>query len=940
MSFNRRAERGLSGSYPLSHQVPFRWLAIALALLATACFLDELSGPKSRHIVFSVSGPSFVSLGDTSRLRATTARLVAGPSRVEWSSSDPLVATVDSTGLVRGIALGNDTIRLRLVTPEMDTTLIHPIQVLQLASPDSSKVTAVPQSVRSGDSVSLWLRARDKFGHDLTTGGDTVLFTNAGGTSTCTTDSTSDHHDGTYSATCVGKRAGTPTTIHATINQKGVTSTLPTVTVQPGSPAGLENVVGDGQSATVGTKVGVAPKVRVVDVNDNPVPEVAVAFTVTGGGGVVYPTTSVPTDSSGVAAVGWWLLGTTPGNNTLTAAAGSAATVVRFTAMGTTPVVAAEIRLGNSLLVQSPRRLAIDAPRDRIYVLGSEGLSVIDARADTANHLVSTGGNPSLIAVDSVTGRIYVATADTLAVYDGGTLSGLTRATLRGGITGVVALPNRFTKVSHVWVAVGSVDSLFVLDGTSLQILGSISLPDPGEIAANPATDRVYVTTSSGLVVVDASFGTVTMIPRPLDGSNIAVNPLTNRIYASSQFGLEVFDGAAGLWVDSVPLFENPLVPEVVLDISLDEIRNRVYATAYRPFTEVPGFLVAVMDGATGIVVRVPTGRPVEGVVANPSTNRAYAAVVASVSAVLVIDGALDAVSAAVVRVGFLSGVAVDEANERVYVLDSNTNCMFVIDGASDSVAGLPIPLLPSALSGAAWAIALDSSLHRIYITHAGASGDVEVLDDQIYRSLGTVSVGLDPRGIAVNQLTHEVYVAAAGDGAVAVVDGRTLSVIDVLPMLGSYAVAIDEPRNLVVVVSPNNFTVIDGAAKIKKNWTVDYSGAWGVVLNPLTKRAYGPLSYDDDPNRVAIIDYTVGRRDTAVAISGYAEGIGANPTTNVVFVPTDVGIDVVSGDLPGRVLTLFRPMSTRGPGVAINRVTGRVYMADPASNRVVVIQN
>jgi len=99
-------------------------------------------------------------------------------------------------------------------------------------------------------------------------------------------------------------------------------------------------VGGDGQSATAGSAVGIAPSVRVTDANGDPVAGVSVTFAVASGAGTVDPTTAVITGADGVAAVTSWTLGATAGSNTLTATvSGLTGSPSTFTATGTTELV-------------------------------------------------------------------------------------------------------------------------------------------------------------------------------------------------------------------------------------------------------------------------------------------------------------------------------------------------------------------------------------------------------------------------------------------------------------------------------------------------------------------------------------------------------------------------------------------------------------------------
>ena len=100
----------------------------------------------------------------------------------------------------------------------------------------------------------------------------------------------------------------------------------------PPLPAVVEAVEGDGQRAAPGAEVPIAPAVRVLDSDGDPVEGVAITFVVTGGGGTVEGAATV-TGPDGIGRVDRWTLGGTAGTNTLEARAdGLAGSPVVFTA--------------------------------------------------------------------------------------------------------------------------------------------------------------------------------------------------------------------------------------------------------------------------------------------------------------------------------------------------------------------------------------------------------------------------------------------------------------------------------------------------------------------------------------------------------------------------------------------------------------------------------
>src|SRR5207247_7739299 len=102
---------------------------------------------------------------------------------------------------------------------------------------------------------------------------------------------------------------------------------------------------GNGQTATAGTAVLIAPSVIVRDANGNPVAGVSVTFAVASGSGTVSPTTPVATGANGITAVTSWTLGPTAGPNTLTVTSGTlTGSPVTFTATGTAGAAATLVK--------------------------------------------------------------------------------------------------------------------------------------------------------------------------------------------------------------------------------------------------------------------------------------------------------------------------------------------------------------------------------------------------------------------------------------------------------------------------------------------------------------------------------------------------------------------------------------------------------------------
>jgi hypothetical protein len=101
-------------------------------------------------------------------------------------------------------------------------------------------------------------------------------------------------------------------------------------------PASLQKTAGDGQTATAGTAVAIAPTVKAVDRYSNPLAGLDVVWRIATGGGKIAggATATSQTNAGGFATPpGTWVLGPAPGANTLTATI-AGAPAVTFSATG------------------------------------------------------------------------------------------------------------------------------------------------------------------------------------------------------------------------------------------------------------------------------------------------------------------------------------------------------------------------------------------------------------------------------------------------------------------------------------------------------------------------------------------------------------------------------------------------------------------------------
>lgn len=344
--------------------MPIRTTAAVLAcvsLVSITCGRDATELPVPTTLSVAPGTITLTALGLTRTLTATVRDQggnVLDAQGIVWTSTKPLVATVNTSGVVTAVGNGTASIEARVGSARDTATVAvaQAVSALVVVSGDGqsgSAGTALPSP--------LIVRASDANGHPVPTANVDLSVTAGGGSLSAASQSTGGDGQIQGVTWTLGLTAGAVQQVAAT-----VTGTAPVTfaaTATPGTAAQIARNAGDGQSATVGSAVAIDPAVVVRDQFGNPVGGVAVTFTVAAGGGSVTGGNAT-TDAAGVAAVTSWTLGTVAGtaNNTLQATAvGLAGSPLPFTATAVAgPAASVAVHLGDNQTGSAGAALPVD----------------------------------------------------------------------------------------------------------------------------------------------------------------------------------------------------------------------------------------------------------------------------------------------------------------------------------------------------------------------------------------------------------------------------------------------------------------------------------------------------------------------------------------------------------------------------------------------------
>jgi DNA-binding beta-propeller fold protein YncE len=270
---------------------------------------------------------------------------------------------------------------------------------------------------------------------------------------------------------------------------------------------------------------------------------------------------------------------------------------------------------------------------------------------------------------------------------------------------------------------------------------------------------------------------------------------------------------------------------------------------------------------------------------------------------------------------------------------------------------------------GGGGAIALNATTNKIYVV-AGISrtqgGTVTVIDGAT-NSFINVPVGINPRGIAVNEVTNKIYIANVGcatpfsncsnPGSITVLDGATNSTTTLVDpnANGPSAVAVNSVTDKIYVANSlsGNVTVIDGATNSVTTVSDPNAhglSAWAIATNPITNKIYvtnnsfGALI--TSPGNVTVIDGGTNATTTvtdpnavnpiAVAVNTVADKIYVANLGPGTF-PSTGNITLIDG-ATNSTATIADTSALNPNAVAVNTITNKIYVVNGTTHNVTVI--
>ena len=337
-----------------------------------------------------------------------------------------------------------------------------------------------------------------------------------------------------------------------------------------------------------------------------------------------------------------------------------------------------------------------------------------------------------------------------------------------------------------------------ILPATAQVVLATVPVEQQAIfLAANAATNKIYVTNYCGNDSSCVSPGTVTVINGltntvdttitvGLGPGFLMINPLTNKIYVVNHRDstVSVINALTNTVTKTIPVGSKPTYGDINL------VTNRIYVVNNG---NGQGNTMSVIDANSDTVIATVTvGYYPQGASVNPVTNKIYVSnycgntfgcnATPAQGTVSVIDGATNTVTNTV-TVGVAPQVIfADSVTNKVWVLNlcgSTLNCD--ISGNNTNVVGSVTQIDGATLTTATantgqgvGALAYNPVANKAYVSNN--TDNTETFIDGTTLTTQTVNVGQSPFDVEVDPVTNKIFVCNNAGNSVTIIDGTTLT--------------------------------------------------------------------------------------------------------------------------------------------------------------------
>jgi YVTN family beta-propeller protein len=371
-----------------------------------------------------------------------------------------------------------------------------------------------------------------------------------------------------------------------------------------------------------------------------------------------------------------------------------------------------------------------------------------------------------------------------------------------------------------------------------------------------------------------------------------------------------------------------------------------VTVTVAVPALAAPGRTARPGSLTTGyrVVATIKLGADPDGVVQDPLTGTTYVAEEGEgVFSTAVINDHTDKV---VARLPFFGVLALDSRTDTIYMPVGDGSAVAVIAGRTHRVTKI--------VRVAAVGAAVDPRTGRVFLGAQTSTGSsLVVLSDRTNKIIDRIPVpdSAAISGIAASPARGVIYVGISPlsqDNSVWVVGAKSAKVLAKIHFSGDMlGFGVDDQNNLLGVMDESSLTVIDGKthqarAPVNVLEGTPEAGARALAVSPQTHTMYVGVECDPD-SWVAVVSEQTRRIVATIYSSANAnvsdyESLSVDGQRHVVFAVNYASDDVTIINARTNKVLATPAVGKQPVSVAVNRATGRAYVANFLSQTISVL--
>ena len=270
--------------------------------------------------------------------------------------------------------------------------------------------------------------------------------------------------------------------------------------------------------------------------------------------------------------------------------------------------------------------------------------------------------------------------------------------------------------------------------------------------------------------------------------------------------------------------------------------------------------------------------------------------------------------------------IAVDSERHRMYAVDQAGGRVVVLDSVSGASWNIPVGKAPDAL-------AIDPGANRIYVANSG-SNTVSVIDGATETVTATFPAGRIPYAIQLDPGMHKAFVTNTYSDFVTVIDGQSATVSS-LPLGAKDAVVIDTRRHQMFLLGYEDpdlvFVDLDTGTSKRRSAAMHL---WGLAVD----EQRGILYATESQNEALLEIHEESGATTEIPVGAMPCAASVDTATGMVFVVNYAGDSVTMIDgSSGKAMAMIA-VGKNPEGIAVDERRNLIYVANTHSNNVTVI--